>query len=109
MNPRWLTALQRVRDHRRDLARQSLAIKRRLADELSEIATRTAAEAERAAKALQRYGQSGVLSIERMKEIRDQRAGVASRFAVTLERQAAADEAVQQAGKIVARLEAESE
>lgn len=105
----WLATLQRIREHRRDVARQSLAQSLQAARDIREKAIRAEATLTTLGKAQLQTGQTGRLDPERLQQIRQDRDVLKSHRDALRRQQSAADAAVHQAQTEAAAKDAEAE
>ena len=108
LSPRWLPALMRVREHRRDAALQSLG-KSLLAVRTASDATQTITAEISRLKAAQQDNSSPRIDIDRLLQLRANRDDLRAELTERLQRQAEADAGVKQAQAIAVTRDSEVE
>ena len=105
----WLATLQRIREHRRDTALQSLARSLQAATQIRDAATSVEAMISSLGQAKQQSHHAKRLDSERMRQTRQVRDDLRSQRTDLLRQQVAADDAVRQAQTNAAAKEAEAD
>ena len=96
-SPKWLSTLQRVREHRRDAALHSLARSLQAAAHIRDTISGAEALIARLAEAQQQCTQAGRLDSDRLLQIRQDRDNLRSQLTELRPQQSAAEAAVRQA------------
>lgn len=105
----WLATLLRVREHRRDTARQSLAQSLRTATQIRDTTTRVESMISGLGQAQQQSGHAERLDSERLRQIRQDRDDLRSQRTDLLRQQVAAEDVVRQAQANATAKDAEAE
>ena len=108
-SPPWLATLQRVREHRRDAALQSLARSLRAATQIRDAATSVEAMISSLGQAQQQSRHAERLDSERLRQIRQDRDDLRSQRTNLLHQQAAAEAVVHREQANAAAKDSEAE
>ena len=108
LSPRWLPALMRVREHRRDAALQSLGKSLLAARTASEATQATATEISQLTASQQDHSLHHV-DVDRLRHLRANRDHLRAEFVERLQLQAEADAGAKQAQAIAVRRDSEVE
>lgn len=100
--PTWLTALQRVREHHRDAALQSLAQNLRATAIIRDAMANVVAVDSQIRNSQQQSSLGGLLDADRLRQLRQDRDGLQSQLAELRQRQFEADKSVLEAQTIAA-------
>ena len=107
--PSWLTTLQRVREHRRDAAWQSLAERLQTATHVRDATSRVVQAISQLRDTQQQNSQAGRLDFERLRQLRRDRDEWQTQLTQLQQEQSHADTAVRQAQSLAADKESEVE
>lgn len=106
-SPKWLSTLQRIREHRRDVALHSLAQSLQTSAKIGAAINGVEEEISTLSQAQQHSVRSGRLDAERLLQMRQGRDTLRSQLAELVQQQSVAEIAVRQAQSVVADQDAE--